>query len=245
MMIRRTVPRHRIHMSHNRMPQVVALFVALSVFASVPAHAQFGGLLKKAAKKAAEASVEKKVEKRVDPENSASRPKPFGQEFTEASFDSLMRQLNTERAGAERREALLAEIDSLNRKGDGLNHDADLAAYDRAVAANLECRALLGDAQVRDAPRATEQKCPTPREPVWHKEAMRVDTLRAQIRTLDSSAEDSVVGSNFFGLRERLHKWINLGGLKGEVVEGFGVAESEMLRAHSAEIQRLSRKRIG
>src|SRR5438034_5407155 len=95
-------------MLRNRLPQAAALFVALTTLASAPAHAQFGGLMKKA-KQAAEANVEKKVDKKVN--NNVKPSSAFGEELTESSYASVARGLNAELAKAKQHDRLQAAVD--------------------------------------------------------------------------------------------------------------------------------------
>jgi hypothetical protein len=136
-------------MSRNRMPQAVALFVALTVLAATTASAQFGGLAKKA-KQAAQAAAEKKVDKKVD---SNLRPSStFGDELTESSFAALSRGLNAELGKVERRDALHADADSAHERSQRLEkeHRSDFASYERQHTANRDCR--------RNAEKANEAK---------------------------------------------------------------------------------------
>jgi hypothetical protein len=89
-------------MSRHRMPQAVALLIALTSLAPATTQAQFGGLAKKAAQKAAERAVEKKVDPKVDEKagnnaqasNQARQPSAI--EITDSTYVDFARGLKAE-----------------------------------------------------------------------------------------------------------------------------------------------------
>lgn len=85
-----------------------ALFTLVALCA-VPAQAQLGGLLKKAAKKAAENKIENKVDEKVE----SATAKPLGGDpLTEATLDALLNGLSLERETQEKTKQLWTAIEA-------------------------------------------------------------------------------------------------------------------------------------
>jgi hypothetical protein len=160
-------------MPRNRMPQAVALLIALTVLTAPPAHAQFGGVLKKA-KQAAAGAAEKKVDKKVDQKvNSKLRPSStWGAELTESSLTSLLRGLNVELGKVDRRDAMLVEADSAHARNERLQdqHRSVFASYEKQQSANQDCRHNAEEANSVKNQQAMQNKVMGQLSPEFQKE---------------------------------------------------------------------------
>jgi hypothetical protein len=180
-------------MSRHRMPEAVALFVALTVLAATPASAQFGGLAKKA-KQAAQAAAEKKVDKKTgNTANSNLRPSnTFGEELTESSFSNLLRGLNAELAKTERRDALHADADSAHQRNERLQrlHHADFQAYERQTAANRDCRRTAEETNQAKNEQAMQTKVKQQLSPAFQKDMAEMSARNEKARAKAEKSGD-------------------------------------------------------
>src|SRR2546423_1751049 len=119
-------------MSRIRMSHVLVATLGLAMLAAAPAHAQFGGLLKKA-KQAAEGKAEQQSNTATDPR---------GESLNEASLQTVFRGLDAERPKADRARSLWRRSDSLEKASKALmdSHEIEYNAYQSKQQAIEECR---------------------------------------------------------------------------------------------------------
>ena len=133
---------------------VIALGLSAALLLPAPAHAQFGGLVKKA---------KKAVSGDPAPASSGGNGRAsntFGAELTPETFAAVMKGLNAELEPREQRDALARQRDDLVTARSKLldAHAAELDAYQKAVEKNTECRDAAFDRIDKEHEAAMQRK---------------------------------------------------------------------------------------
>lgn len=148
--------------------RLLAALAAAALLAPVPAHAQLGGLMKRAAEKAAQRTAERAIDKKVED----NLPPPVGceptfdaqtAELTGERLDKMFVWENEVRARTKDRNSPLAKLyanrDDIQAELDELNEDESLARYEEDVQKWEACRTegrmrLLGKKMAEKGPMA-------------------------------------------------------------------------------------------